>query len=903
MSTSWLCPHFCIKCLQCPTPVLRQLRHCQAGHASLAPFDRDSLEVLIAAEGAAQGCPKVHWLGILLSSVYPSCFQKEEIYKHLSTFVKDEDDVVSDYTLQIFYNIGQKMQKNFPAIHTSLLPVLQKLVKLGTPKQAKHAIRCIHALYDNRDAIYQQIFEHLQANLELESPYFLTTLVAIGHIAQLCPGKFAMPVRGIVSKFIVKELLMQDRIVCRRSTESWCADHLVSEETQAKLQGLKLMVRWLIGLKSNSGNSGTSTLRLLNTLILHDGDLMERGAINKAEMARLRLQATCCVLKLAQEHCYADLITLEQFQTLALLLNDPCYQVRVRFAQKLNKGLLAFRLPLQYLSTFCLTANDPLKERRTQVKQFLLANISRRREYLRQHSAANARMFALLPDYAVPYAIHLLAHDPDLRSHEDIDTLKNIRECLWFLLEPLMKSETYSYSFYRKLVENIKQTKDIQCMDSPEANKKLYAVCDLVLGIILSKTSNFMLKDFPAEPVLPAKLFTQPDQSYSNTKCYLPRELMVQVAHMKKLGPGIIAPAAATATSSKKDTCEPSSPSSPPAASPPDHPTKPSAGLTRARGYTASPSPSSSVSSGGQSPDRPTGRGVRKAAAPAPRTGKTGSGIATRRHRSGSGSSSNSKASSRKHSPDPGQKSSQSRDTESASPTSSPEPKKSAAASGSATKPSTGQSKITDFVTRARMTLGSPAVAASAKSRTAAAKNNKKPSAKEDKLADEKLRSTNGGTGESEGRGRRKPKVAVVESPATRSGKRVAVVSTEHNLTVKRAKVNATKISRGRSPEHNGDSSSTRSSPRKSSSQDSKASTRTRAKVAAAAAGVATKSASDSTVKTNAARRNVRRTTSTTNSVSTKGASATSSPSKRTRSTDDSEVAELSVRRRNKKRR
>lgn len=39
------------------------------------------------------------------------------------------------------------------------------------------------------------------------------------------------------------------------------------------------MVRWLIGLKSNSGNSGTSTLRLLNTLILHDGDLMERGAI------------------------------------------------------------------------------------------------------------------------------------------------------------------------------------------------------------------------------------------------------------------------------------------------------------------------------------------------------------------------------------------------------------------------------------------------------------------------------------------------------------------------------------------------------------------------------------------------------------------------------------------------
>ncbi|KAK2179962.1 hypothetical protein NP493_464g01004, partial [Ridgeia piscesae] len=31
---------------------------------------------------------------LLLSSVYPSCFQKEEVYRHLSVFVKDEDDVV-----------------------------------------------------------------------------------------------------------------------------------------------------------------------------------------------------------------------------------------------------------------------------------------------------------------------------------------------------------------------------------------------------------------------------------------------------------------------------------------------------------------------------------------------------------------------------------------------------------------------------------------------------------------------------------------------------------------------------------------------------------------------------------------------------------------------------------------
>ena len=43
-------------------------------------------------------------------------------------------------------------------------------------------------------------------------------------------------------------------------------------------------------------------------------------------MARLRLQAGNCVLRLAQENVYSDMVTLEQFQTLALLINvSSCY--------------------------------------------------------------------------------------------------------------------------------------------------------------------------------------------------------------------------------------------------------------------------------------------------------------------------------------------------------------------------------------------------------------------------------------------------------------------------------------------------------------------------------------------------------------------------------------------------
>ena len=46
-----------------------------------------------------------------------------------------------------------------------------------------------------------------------------------------------------------------------------------------QVQAMKLLVRWLLGIRSNAQNSGTSTVRLLYTVIIHEGDLMEQGAI------------------------------------------------------------------------------------------------------------------------------------------------------------------------------------------------------------------------------------------------------------------------------------------------------------------------------------------------------------------------------------------------------------------------------------------------------------------------------------------------------------------------------------------------------------------------------------------------------------------------------------------------
>jgi sister-chromatid-cohesion protein PDS5 len=94
----------------------------------------------------------------------------------------------------------------------ALLPVLQKIVKIGTPRQAKHGVRCLHAICQSPAKVLDSIFGQLKKNMELDSPNFLSSLVAIGHMTQLCPAEFAPAVKNIVSRFIVKELLMKDRV-------------------------------------------------------------------------------------------------------------------------------------------------------------------------------------------------------------------------------------------------------------------------------------------------------------------------------------------------------------------------------------------------------------------------------------------------------------------------------------------------------------------------------------------------------------------------------------------------------------------------------------------------------------------------------------------------------------------
>ncbi|XP_045429238.1 sister chromatid cohesion protein PDS5 homolog A isoform X9 [Pipistrellus kuhlii] len=477
----------------------------------------------------------------VLSFTHPTSFHSAETYESLLQCLRMEDDKVAEAAIQIFRNTGHKIETDLPQIRSTLIPILHQKAKRGTPHQAKQAVHCIHAIFTNKEVQLAQIFEPLSRSLNADVPeQLITPLVSLGHISMLAPDQFASPMKSVVANFIVKDLLMNDRSTGEKNGKLWSPDEEVSPEVLAKVQAIKLLVRWLLGMKNNQSKSANSTLRLLSAMLVSEGDLTEQKRISKSDMSRLRLAAGSAIMKLAQEPCYHEIITPEQFQLCALVINDECYQVRQIFAQKLHKALVKLLLPLEYMAIFALCAKDPVKERRAHARQCLLKNISIRREYIKQNPMATEKLLSLLPEYVVPYMIHLLAHDPDFTRSQDVDQLRDIKECLWFMLEVLMtKNENNSHAFMKKMAENIKLTKDAQSPDESKTNEKLYTVCDVALCVINSKSA-LCNADSPKDPVLPMKFFTQPEKDFCNDKSYISEETRVLLLTGKPKPAGVL---------------------------------------------------------------------------------------------------------------------------------------------------------------------------------------------------------------------------------------------------------------------------------------------------------------------------------------------------------------------------
>ena len=205
---------------------------------------------------------------------------------------------------------------------------------------------------------------------------------------------------------------------------------------------------------------------LLIKILSNGGELTSDESTSVVDKSYLSFTAGSGVVKLCRLPRYERRLSPEQFQLLATIVQSSESAVRASFAKKLHKGLNSFQLPIRFMSLFSLAATDSDKANIGHARNYLANCIKLRQTYMKTNETISNKptlQAQFMPEYSVPYLVHLLAH------HEDIDEdrqnkYENTYRCLSFYLGELYSAN--NYSFLMNLLFGIRRTKDAVTPDS-----------------------------------------------------------------------------------------------------------------------------------------------------------------------------------------------------------------------------------------------------------------------------------------------------------------------------------------------------------------------------------------------------------------------------------------------------
>jgi hypothetical protein len=259
----------------------------------------------------------------------------------------------------------------------------------------------------------------------------------------------------------------------------------------------------------------------------------------EGEKARIRLVCASQLLKLAQETAFKGLITAEYFHAIAKLIIDPTPQVRDIFIKKLQKGVKMMKLPIPYIGIFALSGFDLNRERKTKAKKIYTQLIKQIRlaEAKQQQQRATAtgtvqQRPKIQPEICLPYAISLLAHNIKIESAKDDHKMKQIKECMSIILDPLLDTnpDAHQVAFIKKMLNKIKESndglssvlfhqlkKETAEQNLYQINKNLCLICEVFLFHMHSLSISYLTpKEYQFEIKLPSGYFVVKENTTQN---------------------------------------------------------------------------------------------------------------------------------------------------------------------------------------------------------------------------------------------------------------------------------------------------------------------------------------------------------------------------------------------------
>ncbi|CCM05112.1 uncharacterized protein FIBRA_07319 [Fibroporia radiculosa] len=400
---------------------------------------------------------------------------------------------------------------------------VMRFVLQSNIRHAKFSARLL-TCFKNAEELCGQVVDTIAEGLQEADPELVAAHVAVlAQLALKSPDAFEQK-SDVIMAFLLKQVLMQklDPSDDIDMDQEWVEDSAMSPELRAQVLALKVCRNRCRAHASTETALDISrpVLKMFVTLLQHNGSFTADAP--DETKGRLRLQAAISLLHLACYSAYADEIGTN-FVSLAITVQDPCYQIRMTFMDKLVTLLTSRKIPPQYSVIPFLSVHDPEADVKNRAKAYVVTAMRGMPKAIRLNYFETAFIRFL----------HLLAHHPDFAVTED--NLPDIAKYIDFYLDLVLSMENISLLFHLSM-----KAKTVRDAVSHAYSENLYAVSELAQHLIRAraKVHSWSLESYPGKVRLPADILRPlPNAEAANEilkTVYLPENTLSWLSDQRK---------------------------------------------------------------------------------------------------------------------------------------------------------------------------------------------------------------------------------------------------------------------------------------------------------------------------------------------------------------------------------
>lgn len=365
------------------------------------------------------------------------------------------------------------------------------------------------------------------------SPRVMSTLQSLLVLTKRCGNELSAnkPLTSTLWSTLTEHFLNED--VTNADSLGKKRKHPVTQAKLVEIRSLAIEVMVNLVLHCHLGHESTEfkersqqLVALLFDLLRSDG---RQWTANAGFAAKYRVVAASSLLKMMRNSRIERLITVSEWHVLGFVMQDSSEEVRATFIQKLTSHLMKHSAPHphKYLSYLALAASEPNMALKKKARSLLGVAVERMRRMFEASIArglsegVSAETNALMvPEYSLPYVIHLLAHHPDFpkeAAQRSVSLHASLfHSPVWsgqllhlsFFLDGLVSasnsSDADNISFLLQMLAKLSECDDV--VDPSSTN--IYPLVDSAALLVKKKIKNqSSLKPFPGRIYLPRQLF------------------------------------------------------------------------------------------------------------------------------------------------------------------------------------------------------------------------------------------------------------------------------------------------------------------------------------------------------------------------------------------------------------